>query len=65
MRGFRSLFSRRRSNGVPEEQAFESRLAEYCQLPGGEWCIKRELTLPASTKRLLLTIPLSRRPKEL
>jgi hypothetical protein len=33
MRGFRSLFSRRRSNGVPEDQAFESRLAEYCHCP--------------------------------
>ena len=63
MRDFLWLFTGRRSHGVPEDQAFESRLAEYCQLPGGEWCVKRELTLPSSTKRLFLTIPLSRRRK--
>jgi hypothetical protein len=54
MRGFEWLFTGRRSYGVLEDQAFESRLAQYCQLPGGQWCVKRELTLPSSTKRLFL-----------
>ena len=60
MRGFGWLFTKRHSYSRPDDQDFESRLAEYCQLPGGQWAVKRELTLPTSTERLFLTMPLSK-----
>jgi hypothetical protein len=58
MRYFGWLFSRRRSDLGVENPHGESRGAEYCQLPGGEWAIKRELTLPTSTDHLFLTVRL-------
>ncbi len=61
MRGFDWLFTRRHSHSDLDDQDFVSQLAEYCQLPGGEWVITRELTLPSSTERLFLTMPLSKR----
>ncbi len=61
MRWFDWLFPRRHSHLKLEEQDFVYQLAEYCQLPSGEWVIKRELTLPSSTERLFLTMPLSKR----
>ena len=58
MRRFDWLFTRRHSHSGLEDEDFVYQLAEYCQLPGGEWVIKRELTLPSSTERLFLTMPL-------
>lgn len=63
MRGFDWLFTRRHSHSDLDDQDFVYQLAEYCQLPSGEWVIKRELTLPASTEPLFLTMPLSKRRK--
>ena len=61
MRFFGWIFSSRRSDLGLENPHVEYRRAEYCQLPGGEWAIKRELTLPASTEQLFLTVRLPKR----
>jgi hypothetical protein len=59
---FEWLFTKRHSfEARPGINDFEYRLAEYCQLPGGDWAIKRELTLPPSTGRLFLTMRLPKR----
>jgi len=61
MRYFGWVFSRRRSDPGLENRHLECRRAKYCQLPGGEWAIKRELTLRASTEQLFLTVRLPKR----
>jgi hypothetical protein len=58
MRCFGWLFGRRCADVELEHHDWEYRLAEYSQLPGGGWAVRRELTLPASTERLFLTMRL-------
>jgi hypothetical protein len=63
MRVLNWLFFRRHSDSVMDDQMYERRPAQYCQLPGGKWALKRELTLPISTEPLFLTVPLPKSSK--